>query len=248
MPHGSAISNLQFQSYCGALRSCESQEVSTAKNYLIGDAIGAYVRAVGVNEPDVLRRLREETASYPNARMQISPEQGQFFRVLLGAMQASKTLEIGVFTGYSSIAAALALPADGRVVACDSSDEYTKVARRYWEEAGVAGKIELRLGPAADSMRALLDEGAAETFDFAFIDADKASYDVYYEYAWKLVRRGGVIALDNTLRYGDVIDNNVRDADVAAIRALNEKLHNDNRVFSVLLPFADGLTLALKRS
>lgn len=229
-------------------RYAKVKKVSAAKNYLSGDAIAAYVRAIGLNEPDVLRRLREETAPYPNARMQISPEQGQFFRVLLGAIEARKTLEIGVFTGYSSIVAALALPPDGRVVACDSSEEYTRVARRYWKEAGVADKIELRLGPAADSMRALLEEGAAETFDFAFIDADKTGYDVYYEHALRLVRGGGVIALDNMLRYGDVIDTKVRDADVIAIRALNEKLHKDDRVLSVLLPLADGLTLAWKLS
>jgi predicted O-methyltransferase YrrM len=220
--------------------------VSNAKSFLSGEAITSYIRAVGVNEPDVLRRLREETASYPNAQMQITPEQGQFFRVLLGALGARKTLEIGVFTGYSSIVTALALPADGRVVACDSSEEYTQVARRYWKEAGVEGKIELRLGPAAESMRALLAEGGAESFDFVFIDADKTGYDAYYEMALQLVRRGGLIALDNILRRGDVLDDEKRDDDVAAIRALNEKLHRDGRVVSVLLPLADGLTLASK--
>jgi len=220
--------------------------VSNGKSYLSTAAITDYIRAVGVNEPDVLRRLREETASRPDAVMQISPEQGQFFRVLLGAIKARKTLEIGVFTGYSSIVTALALPPDGRVVACDSSEEFTRVARRYWKEAGVEQKIELRLGPAAQSMRALLSEGAGETFDFVFIDADKASYDVYYELALNLLRRGGLIALDNMLRRGDVLDAEIQDEDVAAIRALNEKLHNDRRIVSVLLPLADGVTLALK--
>jgi len=220
--------------------------VGIAKNYLVSDAIADYIRTVGVNEPDVLRRLREETATYPNAQMQITPEQGQFFRVLLGAIGARKTLEIGVFTGYSSIATALALPPDGRVVACDSSEEFTRVAQRYWKEAGVADKIELRLGPAAATVRALLKEGAGETFDFAFIDADKARYDEYYELALQLIRPRGLIVLDNMLRRGEVLDSNVNDDDVAAIRALNKKLHNDPRILAVLLPLADGLTLALK--
>jgi predicted O-methyltransferase YrrM len=216
------------------------------KTYLSGAAIASYIRGVGINEPDVLRRLREETAAYPNAQMQISPEQGQFFGVLVAAMGARKALEIGVFTGYSSIATALALPADGKLIACDSSEEFTNVARRYWKEAGLEGKIDLRLGPAADSMRALLDEGAGETFDFIFIDADKTGYDLYYELSLKLVRRQGLIVLDNMLSYGDVINPGIDDADVTAIRALNEKLHNDPRILSVLLPLADGLTLAAK--
>jgi caffeoyl-CoA O-methyltransferase len=222
------------------------EKVSTSKSYLCPEAITSYVRAVGVNEPDVLRRLREETAPHPNAEMQISPEQGQFFQVLLGAIGARKTLEVGVFTGYSSIATALALPSHGRVVALDLSEGFTRAARRYWREAGLEHKIELRLGPAAQSMQALLEEGAEGTFDFAFIDADKTGYDGYYELALRLVRRGGVIALDNMLQRGEVIRQHVQDEDVVAIRNLNEKLHRDSRVLSVLLPFADGVTLALK--
>jgi predicted O-methyltransferase YrrM len=222
------------------------RDVSDLKSYLSGDAIATYIRRVGVNEPDVLRRLREETAPRPDARMQIAPEQGQFFRVLLTAIRARKALEIGVFTGYSSIATALALPPDGRLIACDRSEEYTQVARRYWKEAGVEQKIELRLGPAARTMRSLLSQGEAETFDFVFIDADKTGYDEYYELSLQLVRQGGLIALDNTLRYGDVLDDSVSDADIVAIRALNEKLHRDSRAVSVLLPIADGLTLASK--
>lgn len=220
--------------------------MSSTKNYLAGDEIINYVRTVGVNEPEVLRRLREETARYPNAQMQITPEQGQLFRVLLGATGARKGLEIGVFTGYSSIATALALPSDGQVIALDASEEFTQVARRYWKEAGVQDKIELRLGPAAETLRALLNEGAAGTFDFAFIDADKASYDTYYEFALELVRHHGLIAIDNTLWRGEVLDSNARDADVVALRALNQKLHGDRRVASVLMPIGDGLTLALK--
>lgn len=220
--------------------------MAQAKSYFSGEAITGYIRALSVEEPEVLRRLRDETAAYPNPQMQISPEQGQFFRVLLAVIGARKTLEIGVFTGYSSIVAALALPPDGRVIACDSSEEFTRVARRYWKEAGVENKIELLLGPAAESLRALLNQGAAGTFDFVFIDADKAGYDLYYELSLELVRRRGLIVLDNMLRRGDVLDSNVRDEDVTAIRALNEKLHSDSRVVSVLTPLADGITLAVK--
>jgi len=199
-----------------------------------------------MDEPDILRRLREETAGLPDAQMQITPEQGQFFRVLLAAIGARRTLEIGVFTGYSSLVTALALPADGQVVACDRSEEFTNVARRYWKEAGLDRKIELRLGPAAVTLKQLLDEGAAGTFDFAFIDADKTGYDVYYELCLKLVRPQGLIVLDNMLRRGDVMKPETGDADVAAIRALNEKLNKDPRIVSVLLPLADGLTLATR--
>lgn len=214
--------------------------------YLSGEAIGNYVRSVGVNESEVLRRLREETASHPQARMQITPEQGQLFQVLLGAIQARKTLEVGVFTGYSSTVTAMALPADGRVVACDLSEEFTSTARRYWREAGVEHKIELRLGPAIETLHALLEQGFAGTFDFAFIDADKSQYDAYYELALQLVRRAGLIAIDNMLWHGTVLEEENRDPDVLAIRTLNEKIHADSRVISVLLPIADGVTLARK--
>lgn len=207
-----------------------------------------YVRTVGINEPDVLRRLREETARLPNAQMQITPEQGQFLRVLLTSIGAQKTLEIGVFTGYSSTLAAMSLPEDGRVVACDISKDYTNVARRYWKEAGVESKIDLRLGPALETLRTLLDqEHAAESFDFAFIDADKSSYDAYYEVALKLVRPGGLIALDNMLWHGSVLDEDSRDPDVLAIQALNRKIREDVRVVAALVPIGDGLTIVCKR-
>ncbi len=217
-----------------------------SKSYLSSEAISEYVRRVGVAEPEVLRRLREETASHPQARMQITPEQGQLFRVLLGAIGARKTLEVGVFTGYSSTVAALALPPGGRVIACDVSEEFTSVARRYWREAGVENKIELRLGPAMETLERLLNEGAAETFDFAFIDAEKSEYDGYYELALKLLRNGGLIAIDNTLWHGRVLDNENQEPGVPEIRALNEKIHADSRVHAVLLPIADGVTLARK--
>jgi caffeoyl-CoA O-methyltransferase len=220
--------------------------VKQSKTYLTSDAIADYVRAVSVHEPAVLERLREETAALPQWEMQIAPEQGQLLRVLLATVGAKKTLEIGVFTGYSSIVTALALPPDGRVVACDISDEFTQTARRYWREAGVEHKIELRLGPAATSLRNLIGEGAAGTFDFAFIDADKERYDEYYELSLDLVRPGGLLMLDNMLRRGHVLDQSSKDSDVKAIQLLNRKIHQDKRVTAVLLPFVDGVTIACK--
>jgi caffeoyl-CoA O-methyltransferase len=199
-------------------------------------------------EPDVLRRLREETiATNPQAEMAVGPIQGQFMALLVKLTGAVKTLEVGVFTGYSSLCTALALPPNGRIVACDVSDEWTSVARRYWAEAGVADKIALRLGPAVETLDTLLSEGQAGTFDFAFIDADKPNYDNYYERALKLVRRGGLIIFDNMLWSGKVADPSVQDANTVALRALNEKLHHDERVFVSLLPLRDGISLAVKQ-
>jgi predicted O-methyltransferase YrrM len=206
-----------------------------------------YIRAVSLREPDVLRRLREETALMPASNMQISPEQGQFMALLVRLMGARKTLEVGVFTGYSSLAVALALPEDGRVVACDVSEEWTRIARRYWREAGVADKITLRLAPASETLAGLLRDGQAGSFDFAFIDADKENYAGYYEQALELVRPGGLIAVDNVLWSGRVADPSNREPDTAAIRAFNERLRDDGRVSLSLLPLADGLTLAMKR-
>jgi caffeoyl-CoA O-methyltransferase len=179
--------------------------------------------------------------------MQISPEQGQFMALLVELMGARKTLEVGTFTGYSALVVALALPADGRVVACDVSEEWTSVARRYWDEAGVAHKIDLRLGPAWKTLESLLDEGRRHDFDFAFIDADKVNYDAYYELALELVRPGGLIAVDNTLWHGKVIDPAVTDDDTEAIRRLNAKLESDERVTLSLVPIGDGLSLARRR-
>lgn len=211
------------------------------------DALYDYVLANSLREPAVLRRLREETAALPNAGMQISPEQGQFMALLVELLGARRTLEVGVFTGYSSLVVALALPPDGRVVACDVSEEYTAVARRYWAEAGVAEKIDLRLGPALATLDQLLAAGEAGTFDFAFIDADKEAYDRYYEQALQLLRPGGLIAIDNVLQAGRVVDPAVDNAAVNAIRALNAKIQRDERVTASLLPLGDGLTLARKR-
>jgi predicted O-methyltransferase YrrM len=213
----------------------------------ITDSLWDYMRRVTLREPSILRRLREETASQPQANMQISPEQGQFMALLMHLLNARKTLEIGVFTGYSSLSVALALPDDGRVIACDVNEEWTSIARRYWREAGVEKKIDLRLKPALATLDDLIATGQGGQFDFAFIDADKENYANYFERALVLVRPGGLIAIDNVLWYGRVIDPAVKDADTKAIRAFNEKLHNDERVWLSMLPVRDGLTLACKK-
>jgi predicted O-methyltransferase YrrM len=220
--------------------------MSTVQTGVTEDLI-EYVRSVSLREPEVLTRLREETAKLPNAIMQISPEQGQFMGMLIRLLGAKLTLEVGVFTGYSSTSVALAMPEDGRIIACDVSAEYTAVARRYWREAGVERKVDLRLAPAVETLDGLLKEGKAGAFDFAFIDADKDNYDRYYERALKLLRPGGLIAIDNVLWHGKVMDDSIQDADTRAIRALNEKLHGDERVWLSLLTIGDGLTLACKR-
>ena len=210
------------------------------------DALYEYMIHVSLREPELLRRLREETARDPMARMQIAPEQGQFMAFLVQLMGAKLVLELGVFTGYSSLRVALALPPDGKVIACDTSEEYTGVAKRYWEEAGVAGKIELRIAPALETMDALLREGRAGAFDFVFIDADKAEYEDYYEGALKLLRPGGLITVDNIFWSGRVVDPAENDADTRAIRAFNDKLKDDGRIALSLIPIGDGLTLARK--
>jgi predicted O-methyltransferase YrrM len=213
----------------------------------LDERIEDYLVNNSLREPEVLRRLREETiAGNPHAEMAVAPIQGQFMALLVKLIGAVKALEVGVFTGYSSLCTALALPPNGRLVACDVSDEWTSVARRYWAEAGVADKITLRLGPAVETLDELLREGQAGTFDLAFIDADKPNYDNYYERALKLVRRGGLLIFDNMLWSGNVADPTVQDAHTVALRALNEKLHHDERVFVSLLPLRDGISLAVK--
>jgi predicted O-methyltransferase YrrM len=205
-----------------------------------------YLLAHSLREPGVLRELREETAPIRHAGMQISPEQGQFMALLVKLLGARRTIEVGVFTGYSSLAVALALPPDGRLVACDVSEEWTAMARRYWEKARVAHKIELHLAPAIKTLDRLLAEGGAGGYDFAFIDADKANYLEYYERCLKLLRRGGLVAADNTLWSGAVADPSATDADTEALREFNDTLHRDPRVAISMLPLGDGLTLALK--
>lgn len=205
-----------------------------------------YLLSVSVREAEVLQKLREETAKHPAAIMQIAPEQGQFMALLVQLLGAKKTLDIGVFTGYSSLVIALALPAEGKVVACDIDEKSTAIARRYWQQAGVADKIDLYIAPAIETLDKFIDEGQAGTFDFAFIDADKRNYDNYYEQALKLIRPGGLIAVDNVLWSGRVADPQDEDKRTVAIRAFNQKLAQDRRVKISLVPIADGLTLALK--
>ena len=217
------------------------------KSLGLDDRLYDYFLSVSLREPEVLYQLRQETANHPAAMMQIAPEQGQFMALLVQLLGAIKTLEIGVFTGYSSLSVALALPANGKVVACDVSKEYTNIARRYWQQAGVANKIELHLAPALETLDRFLVSGQSETFDFAFIDADKENYDRYYERSLQLVRPGGLIAIDNVLWGGSVANPQIQNTSTQAIRALNEKLHHDERVSLSLVLIADGLTLALKR-
>lgn len=220
----------------------------SSRTLTMTDALHGYLTGAVSREPAILRELREETAALPAAGMQISPEQGQFMQLLLKLLGARKTLEIGVFTGYSSLATALALPPDGRVVACDVSEDWTAMARRYWAKAGVEGRIDLRIAPATETLDALIAGGEAGSFDFAFIDADKASYDAYYERALALLRPGGLIAVDNALWSGRVADPAETDPDTSALRALNAKMRDDQRVDFSMVPIGDGLALARKRA
>lgn len=213
----------------------------------LGAAVSDYLRAVGYRDHPILSRLREETHGMADAGMQISPEQGALMQLLVAVAGVRRYLEIGVFTGYSALAVALALPEDGRITACDVNAETTAVARRYWAEAGVAAQIDLRLAPATETLPALLRAGAGESYDLAFIDADKSNYDAYYEACLRLLRPGGLLAIDNVLWGGAVADAQAMDADTQVIRALNRKIHGDRRVSFVMLPVGDGLTLARKR-
>ena len=210
------------------------------------DSLYEYLKSVSLREPEILQRLRAETVILPLGRMQITPMEGQFLALLVRLLNARLTLEIGVFTGYSSLVVARALPEDGRIVACDMSEEWTGIARRYWEEAGVAHKIDLRLGPAIETLDALLAEGKKENFDFAFIDADKENYEAYFERCYSLLRPGGLMAVDNVFWKGSVIDKANQEESTRAIRRFNEKLHYDERIELSMLPVGDGLTLALK--
>lgn len=216
------------------------------KTISVSDNLYAYLLDNSLCEPEILRRLREENASHPKAEFQIAPEQGQFMRLLVQVLGVRRAIEVGVFTGYSALSVALAMPPGGRLVACDVSEEFTNIAKRYWEEAGVAQKIDLRLGPALETLDSLIRAGQAGSYDFVFIDADKVNYLAYYERALSLVRSGGLVAIDNTLWYGYVADDAKNDSDTISIRALNRRILEDNRVLASLLPLADGLTLALK--
>jgi caffeoyl-CoA O-methyltransferase len=212
----------------------------------LDDRLYDYLVQFGTRESDLLKDLRTETAKLPGAGMQIGPEQGAFMALLVELIGARRALEIGTFTGYSSLCVAGALPADGKLICCDVSEEYTKVARNYWRRAGLESKIELRIGPAVATLDALI-AADVEPFDFAFIDADKTNYGNYYDRVLQLVRPGGLIAIDNVLWGGDVAKPEENDADTQAIRAVNEKVRNDERVTLALAPIGDGLTLARKR-
>jgi len=219
----------------------------TRRSIFVDEALNAYLVQASAREAPVLRRLREETSKLERASMQIGPEQGCLMAFLARLTGARRALEIGTFTGYSALAVALALPEDGLLVACDVSEEWTAVARRYWEEAGVAGRIDLRLAPALETLDALLADGEDGSFDFAFIDADKESYHDYYERTLRLLRPGGLAIVDNTLWSGRVADPSVHDASTETIRAFNARLEADDRVDLAMLPVGDGVTLARKR-
>jgi predicted O-methyltransferase YrrM len=212
----------------------------------LDDRLYDYLLEHGVRESDLLKELRAETAKLSSAGMQIGPDQGAFMHLLAGVIGARRALEVGTFTGYSSLCVASALPADGKLICCDVSEEYTSIARNYWRRAGLESKIELRLGPAVATLDQLID-AKVEAFDFVFIDADKTNYANYYERALKLVRTGGLIAIDNVLWGGDVADPKENDEDTVAIRALNDKVRADERVTLSMIPLGDGLTLARKR-
>tara|TARA_R110002124_G_scaffold61962_4_gene169558 strand:- start:75796 stop:76458 length:663 start_codon:yes stop_codon:yes gene_type:complete len=210
-------------------------------------ALYDYILKTTLREPEILARLRRETDNHPRAGMQISPDQGQLLALLVELLGARRIIEVGTFTGYSSLAMALALPDDSEMVCCDVSEDYTSVARRYWAEAGVAGRITLRLAPALETLDALITDGRTGAFDMAFIDADKENYQNYFERCLALIRPGGLVAIDNVLWNGRVIDPSDDTVDTKAIRAFNAGLKDDDRVTISLLSVADGLTLARKR-
>ena len=206
-----------------------------------------FVNAIASRETDVQRRLREVTAKMSNAQMQISPEEASMLQFLAISIGARRAIEIGTFTGYSALAVAMVLPADGKLIACDVSDEWTRIGKPFWKEAGVADRIDLRLAPAADTLQALLRDGQANAFDFAFIDADKVSYDTYYELVLQLLRPGGVAVLDNMLWSGRVADDPPKEPESKALRQLNLKIRDDNRVDASLVAMRDGVHLVRKR-
>jgi len=217
------------------------------KSLSMSEPLYAYLREISLREAEPLARLRDETSHLPLSAMQISPEQGQFMQLLVKALGIRHAIEIGVFTGYSSLCVALAMPEDGRIVACDINESWTGIARRYWKEAGVDHKIELRIAPALETLDTLIGNDLEGRFDFAFIDADKTGYKDYYERALTLIRPGGLIAVDNTLWNGNVVDPDNQSDDTRAIREFNQFIHTDARVDVSMLPIGDGLTLALKR-
>ena len=218
----------------------------TNRTIQITDRVYDYMQEVSVREPEILKRLRAETAELPEHNMQISPEQGQFMALLVGLIGARRALEIGTFTGYSALAVALTLPDDGKLIACEINEKYTAIGRRYWQEAGLDANIDLKIGLALDTLDGLITEGQAETYDFAFIDADKVNYQNYFDRALILLRPGGLIAVDNVLWNGAVADPRNTTKDTEAIREFNAELGDDTRVAISMVPIGDGLTLAHK--
>ena len=212
----------------------------------LDDALHEYLLSVSVHEDEIAQELRARTARMPESNMQISPEQGRFMELLLRLINASRVIEIGTYTGYSALCMARAIGARGRLVCLDINEEWTAVAREYWQRAGVAERIDLRIAPACESLDRMLDAGEAGTYDFGFIDADKKGYPEYYERLLTLLRPGGLIAIDNTLWSGRVADPTEQDDNTSAIRAFNERLYDDDRVLMSLVPIGDGLTLARK--
>jgi caffeoyl-CoA O-methyltransferase len=210
------------------------------------DSLYDYYLGSSLREPEILVRLREATRTHPEAGMQISPEQGQFMRFLIRLIGATRAIEIGTYTGYSALSVALALPAEGRLVACERREEFTRIGRPFWKEAGMDDKIDLRIGKAVETLDAMLEAGEADQYDFAFIDGDKKNYINYYEQCMELVRSGGVIAIDNALWSGRLVDESLDDPASTAIRTLNIKIRDDVRVDMSLLPIGDGLMLARK--
>jgi O-methyltransferase len=229
-------------------RGNSNQETTmSSRTIQVDETLHQYILDNSLREPELLQRLREETAQMPESNMQISPEQGQFMQLLLSLMGARRVIEVGTFTGYSALVMAQVLPEDGRIVACDLSDEWTAIARRYWQQAGVEEKVDLRIAPASGTLAGMIEAGESGDYDFAFIDADKTGYRDYYEKCLRLLRPGGLLAVDNTLWNGSVADPDNNKEDTVAIREFNAALHTDDRVDLSLVPIGDGLTLARKR-
>ena len=215
--------------------------------FQLSEKVHDYLLGHSLRESTFCQQLREETRPMKMGMMQVSPEQGQFMAFLVELTDARKAVEVGTFTGYSALCVAQALPADGALICCDVSEEWTAVGKKYWEQAGVSDRISLRIGPAVDTLKAIRDAGEESTFDFGFIDADKTNYRSYYEHVLALLRTGGLLLIDNVLWGGSVANPDKTDEDTEAIRALNTFLHHDDRVSLSMLPVGDGLTLALKR-
>ena len=213
----------------------------------LSNELRKYMLDVSLRDDEILKQLREETLTLKEAKMQISPEQGSFLSILTKILNAKKTLDIGVFTGYSSLVVARELPDNGLIVACDTSIEWTSIAKKYWKLAGVDNKVDLHLAPARETLEKLIEDGQASTYDFSFIDADKINYQSYYEYSLTLVKPGGIIAVDNVLWSGQVIDEYDSEPATRAIRSFNEQLYQDDRVSISMVPIGDGLTLAYKK-